>query len=134
MLKLPRTIRLDPSDTFVFERAAEPGEWAVSAAFVFFGVFILCEVAAFNTGENLLYLLAAFVLGFPLLAMIISAPMLVIGLVVGIVISVLQSLTQIQEQTLTFVPKIVAMIAAAIVLMPWLSHRILEYSAVMFKL
>jgi hypothetical protein len=35
MLKIPRTIRLDPSDTFVFERAAEPGEWAVSGAFVF---------------------------------------------------------------------------------------------------
>jgi hypothetical protein len=35
MLKLPRTIRLDPSDTFVFECAAEPGEWAVSGAFVF---------------------------------------------------------------------------------------------------
>ena len=35
MLKLPRTIRLDPSDTFVFERAAVPGEWAVSGAFVF---------------------------------------------------------------------------------------------------
>lgn len=36
MLKLPRTIRLDPSDTLVFERAAEPGEWAVSGAFMFF--------------------------------------------------------------------------------------------------
>jgi hypothetical protein len=35
MLRFPRTIRLDPSDTFVFERAAEPGEWAVSGAFVF---------------------------------------------------------------------------------------------------
>lgn len=35
MLKLPRTIRLDPSDTFVFERVAGPGEWAVSGAFVF---------------------------------------------------------------------------------------------------
>ncbi|MBX6327134.1 MAG: hypothetical protein IRY89_01010 [Pseudolabrys sp.] len=34
-LKLLRTIRLDPSDTFVFERAAEPGEWAVSGAFAF---------------------------------------------------------------------------------------------------
>ncbi len=34
-MKLPRTLRLDPSDTFVFERAAEPGEWAVSGAFVF---------------------------------------------------------------------------------------------------
>lgn len=36
-LKLPRTIRLDPSDTFVFPRAAEPGEWAVGGAFLFFG-------------------------------------------------------------------------------------------------
>jgi hypothetical protein len=36
-LKLLRTIRLDPSDTFVFERAAEPGEWAVSGAFMFAG-------------------------------------------------------------------------------------------------
>jgi len=35
MLRFPRTIRLDPSDTFVFERTAEPGEWAVSGAFVF---------------------------------------------------------------------------------------------------
>ena len=37
-LKLPRTIRLDPSDTFVFSRAAEPGEWAVTGTFLFFGV------------------------------------------------------------------------------------------------
>jgi hypothetical protein len=34
-LKLPRAIRLDPSDTFVFDRAAEPGEWVVSGAFMF---------------------------------------------------------------------------------------------------
>ncbi len=34
-MKLPRTLRLDPSDRFVFDRAAEPGEWAVSGAFVF---------------------------------------------------------------------------------------------------
>jgi hypothetical protein len=35
-MKLLRTIRLDPSDTFIFERAAEPGEWAVPGGFVFF--------------------------------------------------------------------------------------------------
>jgi hypothetical protein len=35
MTKLPRTIRLDPSDTFIFERAAEPAEWAVSGSFAF---------------------------------------------------------------------------------------------------
>jgi Family of unknown function (DUF6505) len=36
-LKLPRTIRLDPSDTFVYPRAAEPGEWAATGTFLFFG-------------------------------------------------------------------------------------------------
>lgn len=36
-LKLPRTIRLDPSDSFVYARAAEPGEWAVTGTFLFFG-------------------------------------------------------------------------------------------------
>lgn len=36
-IKLPRTIRLDPSDTFVYSRAAEPGEWAVTGTFLFFG-------------------------------------------------------------------------------------------------
>lgn len=34
-LKLPRTLRLDPSDTFVFAQAAEPGEWAVTGTFLF---------------------------------------------------------------------------------------------------
>ncbi|HWE96250.1 MAG TPA: flagellar biosynthesis protein FliQ [Tepidisphaeraceae bacterium] len=68
------------------------------------------------------------------LALIVSAPMLAIGLVVGIVVSLLQAVTQIQEQTLTFVPKIVAMIAAAIILMPWIGHRVVEYAATMFSL
>lgn len=67
-----------------------------------------------------------------LLALIISLPMLGIGLVVGIVVSLLQAVTQIQEQTLTFVPKIVAMVGAAILLMPWIGHRVIEYAASMF--
>jgi flagellar biosynthetic protein FliQ len=69
-----------------------------------------------------------------ILAMVVSAPMLIIGLVVGIAISLFQAVTQIQEQTLTFIPKIVSMIAAAIVLMPWIAHRLLEYTATMFQL
>ena len=68
------------------------------------------------------------------LALIVSAPMLAIGLVVGIIVSLLQAVTQIQEQTLTFVPKIVAMMAAAILLMPWIGHRVIEYAAEMFSL
>jgi flagellar biosynthetic protein FliQ len=68
-----------------------------------------------------------------LLALIVSAPMLIIGLVVGVIVSVLQAVTQIQEQTLSFIPKITAMIGAAILLMPWISHRLLEYSAAIFS-
>ena len=67
-----------------------------------------------------------------ILALLVSAPMLLIGLVVGIVVSLLQAVTQIQEQTLTFIPKIVAMVAAAIMLMPWSSQRLLDYAREMF--
>jgi flagellar biosynthetic protein FliQ len=67
-----------------------------------------------------------------LLALVVAAPMLIIGLIVGITISLLQAVTQIQEQTLSFVPKIVAMIGSAIVLMPWISHRLIEYSQAIF--
>lgn len=66
------------------------------------------------------------------MALIVSAPMLIIGLVVGIVVSLVQALTQIQEQTLTFVPKIAAMIVAAIILMPWIGEKLMDYAAAMF--
>ena len=65
------------------------------------------------------------------LALIVSAPMLVIGLGVGVIVSLLQAVTQIQEQTLTFIPKITAMFAAAILLFPWIGHRLIEYTASM---
>ena len=67
-----------------------------------------------------------------LIALTVSAPMLLIGLVVGIVISLLQAVTQIQEQTLSFIPKIVAMVAAAIALAPWTAQRLMDYSREMF--
>jgi flagellar biosynthesis protein FliQ len=65
------------------------------------------------------------------LALIVSAPMLIIGLVVGVVVSLLQAVTQIQEQTLTFIPKITAMFAAAIMLFPWIGSRLMDYTASM---
>ena len=66
-----------------------------------------------------------------LIALTVSAPMLIIGLVVGIVVSLLQAVTQIQEQTLTFIPKIAAMVGAAIILMPWIGQRLTEYTQLM---
>ena len=68
-----------------------------------------------------------------ILALLISAPMLLIGMAVGIIISLFQAVTQIQEQTLTFVPKIAAMIVAAILLMPWIAQRLLEYAREVFS-
>lgn len=71
-VKLPRTIRLDPSDTFVFERAAEPGEWAVSGAFLFADVnpqtMGAKERHAFRSG-----FLGATSLGFSTLAVVVEA-------------------------------------------------------------
>ena len=66
-----------------------------------------------------------------ILAMMIASPMLLVGLAVGLIISLVQAITQIQEQSLAFIPKTAAMIVAAIVLMPWISHRLLEYTAQM---
>src|SRR5688500_13346116 len=66
------------------------------------------------------------------LALITAAPLLGIGLVVGLVISLFQAVTQIQEQMLVFLPKIVAMFAVAGFVMPWVTHRLMEFAGVMF--
>jgi len=69
-----------------------------------------------------------------IMALTIAAPILFIGLAVGIIVSLLQAVTQIQEQTLSFIPKIAAMIGSCILLMPWIGQRLLEYATVMFSL
>ena len=65
------------------------------------------------------------------LAMKVGGPLMLVGLAIGLIVSVFQAVTQIQEQSLSFIPKTAAMIVAAIVLMPWISHRLLEYTAQM---
>ena len=59
----------------------------------------------------------------------VSLPVLLVGLVVGLVISVFQAVTQIQEQTLSFIPKILAMAAVLVVGGPWMLNQILGYTA-----
>ena len=61
-----------------------------------------------------------------------AAPILVMGLIVGLSIALLQAVTQLQEQTLQFVPKIVAMVIAAMIFVPWIAARLLEYAQSMF--
>lgn len=69
-----------------------------------------------------------------LITLKIALPILIAGLVVGLAISLLQSVTSIQEQSLSFVPKIVVMILAAAVLIPWVAQRLIEYAAALFRL
>ncbi len=66
--------------------------------------------------------------------LIISAPLLLVGLVVGLIISIIQATTSIQEQTLTFVPKIAAILGALIILGPWILTSLREYTIRLFSL
>ncbi len=61
-------------------------------------------------------------------AMIIGAPILVVGVVVGLLIGLIQALTQIQDQTISFVPKIVMMVLVLMMCLPWLVQRMVVYS------
>lgn len=62
------------------------------------------------------------------LTLMLSMPMLAVSLVVGVVLSVLQAATQIQEMTLTFVPKIIAMFLAIILAFPWLMDQMVTFT------
>ncbi len=64
--------------------------------------------------------------------LLLSAPVLLAGLVIGLLVGVLQAVTQVQEQTLSFVPKIVGMALVAVLITPWLAEQVLEYSRRMF--
>ena len=61
------------------------------------------------------------------MVLIISAPMLGLGLLVGLAVSVFQATTSIQEQTLAFIPKIVAVFVAILIFGPWMLRLMVEY-------
>jgi flagellar biosynthetic protein FliQ len=66
------------------------------------------------------------------IVLLISAPMLGFGLVVGVMISIFQAATQIQEMTLTFVPKIVAVFVALLIFSPWMLQTMMEFTKELF--
>jgi len=59
--------------------------------------------------------------------LLVSAPMLGLGLAVGLMVSVFQATTSIQEQTLAFIPKIVAVFVAILIFGPWMLRIMVEY-------
>jgi flagellar biosynthetic protein FliQ len=65
-------------------------------------------------------------------ALMIALPMLGIGLVVGITVSVIQAATQIQEMTLTFVPKILAIFLALLFSFPWIMDKMISFTRELF--
>lgn len=77
-----------------------------------------------------------FVIGFARqsieLALTISLPMLGIGLAVGVFISIIQAATQIQEMTLTFIPKIVAIFVALLLSFPWIMDKMITFTENVF--
>jgi flagellar biosynthetic protein FliQ len=66
-------------------------------------------------------------------ALVLALPILGSGLVIGLIISLFQAVTQIQEQTLVFVPKIIVMLLVAIVLLSWLTVRMSDFAIQMFS-
>ena len=68
-----------------------------------------------------------------MLALLIAGPMLIVALLVGLVVSVLQAVTQIQEQTLAFVPKLVGVSVVFLLALPWVLQLMVKYTTELFR-
>ena len=69
-----------------------------------------------------------------MLTLVVSMPVLLAALGVGLVVALFQAATQIQEYTLSFVPKIAAVLIAAAIAGPWMTERVVEFARTMFTL
>lgn len=67
-----------------------------------------------------------------MMVMLVSAPMLGLGLIVGVLVSIFQATTSIQEQTLAFIPKIIAVFVAILVFGPWILNMMIDYTRQIF--
>ena len=67
------------------------------------------------------------------MTLLLAGPILLFGLVAGLVVSLLQALTQVNEITLTFIPKVVASVVALILFGPWMLTRLVSYTTVLFQ-
>ena len=65
--------------------------------------------------------------------MLVAGPLLIVGTVVGVVVALLQALTTIQEMTLIFVPKIVAMLLALVLFLPFMLTTLIEFTQRLFE-
>ena len=68
-----------------------------------------------------------------MLALLIAGPMLIVALLIGLTVSVLQAVTQIQEQTLAFVPKLVGVAVVFLLALPWMIQLLVKYTTELFR-
>ena len=61
-------------------------------------------------------------------AMLVAAPVLLVSLAVGLIVSVFQAITQINEMTLSFIPKVVAVVAVLVIFFPWMLQVMLDFT------
>ena len=66
------------------------------------------------------------------LALKVGAPILLVGLVIGLAVSVFQAVTQIQEQTLSFIPKVAGMAVLVVVAGPWMLGQLINWTAQLY--
>ncbi|MCS7234209.1 MAG: flagellar biosynthesis protein FliQ [Synergistetes bacterium] len=66
-------------------------------------------------------------------ALLVSAPMLGVALIIGVIVSVIQTATSIQEQTITFIPKIVAVLFSIIYFGPWMFRLIMDFTIALWS-
>ena len=81
----------------------------------------MSEDMVLQIGTEALYLIVA-----------LAAPLLLSALLVGLLVGIFQAATQIQEQTLSFIPKLIALVAALVVMGPWLLQSWLSYTQALF--
>ena len=68
-----------------------------------------------------------------MVALLVSAPMLLVAIAIGLIVSVFQTVTQIQEQTLSFVPKLVAVAVVFLVALPWMMQLMVQYTTQLLR-
>ncbi|MHB1926411.1 MAG: flagellar biosynthesis protein FliQ [Leptospirillum sp.] len=68
-----------------------------------------------------------------MMALILTMPVLLVSLVIGVLVSLFQAVTQINETTLSFLPKVAGVVGVLLILMPWMVRQLIDYTANLFR-
>ncbi len=68
-----------------------------------------------------------------MMALMLAGPMLIFGLITGLIVSIFQAVTQVHEMTLTFIPKILAVILSLFLFMPWMLNKMIDFTTNVFS-